>query len=438
MIPLPSKTAAAMSVMSPQPPMTSRLHLELGHPCTNGRLVVVSRQSRGVIRLYRNICMDALLSWLVPSRPSPPAAKPERRARWQLPAVNPPAATPQHEQQQQQQQQSQQPAASPAAIQPTSQALQHLQQWRQQQQQPQQQQQHQQQHDGPAPTRSKSCRQGNEQGLMQPMETQPGLYQASSSAAGWGPHGPYPQPQTRDGASQQQYQHSDAARAALAAQQQQQSVSHSFVSELKRQLEHWASWVHMHSNNPQQVPPPPQLPPQLQAMQASMAQQQQYQQMAQQQYMQQQQQYVQQYPAGHQGGMGLAAAPPPGSLGVFTGPVPAHGALSRFTDPWAEKQQQRLMQHRQSTQDTTAGQQVQGFSEPPPWQQQGQASELEQIAQPGAVASPPPAVSASALMQQRRALQQQAFEGLSLEAVLGSAKKSKPPSRKQLAEGGQL
>jgi hypothetical protein len=167
--------------------------------------------------------------------------------------------------------------------------------------------------------------------------------------------------------------------------------------------------------------------------------------MAQQQYMQQQQQqqYVQQYPAGHQGGMGLAAAPPPGALGVFTGPVPVHGALSRFTDPWAEKQQQRLMQHRQSTQDTTAGQQVQGFSEPPPWQQQGQAqqgqaSELEQIAQPGAVASPPPAVSASALMRQRRALQQQAFEGLSLEAVLGSAKKSKPPSRKQLAEGGQL
>jgi hypothetical protein len=228
----------------------------------------------------------------------------------------------------------------------------------------------------------------------------------------------------------------------LAAQQQQQSVNHSFVSELKRQLEHWASWVHMHSNNPQQVPPPPQLPPQLQAMQASMAQQQQYQQMAQQQFMQQQQQYIQQHPAGYQGGLGMGAAPQAGALGGFTGPVPAHGALSRFTDPWAEKQQQRLMQHRQSTQDTTAGQHMQGAPEPTPWQQQGQgqqvqASEQEQMLQPMAVLSPPPAVSASALMQQRRALQQQAFEGLSLEAVLGSAKKSKPPSRKQLVEGGQ-
>lgn len=202
------------------------------------------------------------------------------------------------------------------------------------------------------------------------------------------------------------------------------------MSELRRQLEHWAGWVHMHSSNPQQVPPPPQLPPQLQAAFAQSQQQQYQQQLMQQQHLMQQQQYAYalQQPAGQGVGFAGAAAPTP-ALGGFVGPVPAHGALSRFTDPWAEKQQQRLMQQRQSVQDSTAGLQAPGTEQPG-------AAAAGQAVQEQAAASPPPVVSASALVQQRRALQQQAFEGLSLEAVLASAKKSKPPSMKQLVEGG--
>lgn len=70
-----------------------------------------------------------------------------------------------------------------------------------------------------------------------------------------------------------------------------------------------------------------------------------------------------------------------------------------------------------------------------PTQQQQVQGQLGQVSiEP---ASPPHAgISASALAQQRRAVQQQAFEGLSLEAVLSSARKTKPPSRRQLNDKG--
>jgi hypothetical protein len=65
------------------------------------------------------------------------------------------------------------------------------------------------------------------------------------------------------------------------------------------------------------------------------------------------------------------------------------------------------------------------------WQQQAQQQQVQVQEQ-----ASPSVVSAFALAQQRRAMQQQAFEGLSLEAVLASAKKSKPPSKQQPMGGG--
>jgi len=164
---------------------------------------------------------------------------------------------------------------------------------------------------------------------------------------------------------------------------------------------------------------------------------QQQQQMLQQQ---QQQQQVHALPAGAAGYQAAAAGPMlvPGALGGFIGPVPHHGALSRFTDPYAEKQQQRLQQQRCGVPGSAADHAVMQYPQQQQQQQHALPSQQQQQQQVLQAQEPmsPPVVSAAALFQQRRVMQQQAFEGLSLEAVLSSAKKTQPPSRRQLMVDG--